>query len=345
MLVTVMINNYNYAPFLPAAIDSALAQTHRPIQVVVVDDGSSDASRSIIAAYGDRVEAVYKENGGQASAINAGFTHSRGEIVTLLDADDLLDETLVARVVAAFAAHPDAGLVQARLELADATGARIGRFMPPSYVRMPTRDFRRWPTALNNVSWWAPTSGISVTSSILARVLPLPEELFRISADIGLVRACALCAPVVSLSGPGGRYRSHGGNYYNRGELDVRKLESDVRRFADFQRYVRTFAQEAGVEGYPDDGGTIDDTVFAIQRLLLVRLGDRQSRLPGDTRMGTGLSGMRATLRRPDVGLAVKLPLVAWFGLMTALPRPLAERFANRTLFQQNLRAVKPRAR
>src|SRR5215213_900396 len=87
-LVSVIIDNYNYGRFLREAIDSALGQTYPRVEVIVVDDGSTDDSRAVIAAYGDRVVPVLKENGGQASAFNAGFAASRGELICFLDADD-----------------------------------------------------------------------------------------------------------------------------------------------------------------------------------------------------------------------------------------------------------------
>jgi GT2 family glycosyltransferase len=67
-LVSIVINNFNYARYLPHAIDSALAQTHRPTQVIVVDDGSTDDSRPVIDRYAGRIRPVLKTNGGQASA-------------------------------------------------------------------------------------------------------------------------------------------------------------------------------------------------------------------------------------------------------------------------------------
>src|SRR3954454_14414573 len=87
---SVIINNFNYARFLADAIDSALAQTHPNTEVIVVDDGSTDESASVIAAYGDRIAPVLKGNGGQASAYNAGYERSSGDIVCFLDADDML---------------------------------------------------------------------------------------------------------------------------------------------------------------------------------------------------------------------------------------------------------------
>jgi glycosyltransferase involved in cell wall biosynthesis len=70
-LVSVIVNNYNYARFLPDAIDSALRQTYGHVEVIVVDDGSTDESRVVIASYGNRIRAVLKRNGGQGSAFNA----------------------------------------------------------------------------------------------------------------------------------------------------------------------------------------------------------------------------------------------------------------------------------
>ena len=87
--VSILINNYNYGRFLAEAIDSALAQTYKNLEVIVVDDGSTDNSREIIASYSDRIVPVLKENGGQASAFNAGFERARSDWIAFLDSDDI----------------------------------------------------------------------------------------------------------------------------------------------------------------------------------------------------------------------------------------------------------------
>ena len=76
-LVSIIINNYNYGRFLDEAISSALNQTYPHIEVVVVDDGSTDDSRQLIANYEDHIVSVLKENRGMSSACNAGFAASR----------------------------------------------------------------------------------------------------------------------------------------------------------------------------------------------------------------------------------------------------------------------------
>ncbi len=88
-LVSILINNYNYGKFLKQAVDSCLNQTYENIEVIVVDDGSTDDSKQIINSLCDQIIPVLKQNGGQASAINAGFRVSSGDIICLLDADDL----------------------------------------------------------------------------------------------------------------------------------------------------------------------------------------------------------------------------------------------------------------
>ncbi len=102
--VDVIVNNYNYARYLRDAIGSALEQTHPHVRVIVVDDGSTDDSREVIASYGSEIVAVFKENGGQASALNAGVERSSGEAVVFLDADDMLAPDIAARIAAAFSA-------------------------------------------------------------------------------------------------------------------------------------------------------------------------------------------------------------------------------------------------
>src|SRR2546423_15707744 len=87
-LVTIIISSYNYGRYLRKAIDSALKQTHAHTEVIVVDDGSTDDSRVVIASYGDQIVPVLKENGGQASALNVGFSASQGDVIIFLDSDD-----------------------------------------------------------------------------------------------------------------------------------------------------------------------------------------------------------------------------------------------------------------
>src|SRR4051812_18099831 len=141
LTVDILVNNYNYGHFLPEAIDSALAQDHPAVNVIVVDDGSTDDSRRRLQAYDGRVQIVLKENGGQASALNAGFAVSGADVVIFLDADDVLHPHAATRAAAAFATDPEVVKVQSRMTVIDTAGRPVGT-KPPAHLPLPMGDVR-----------------------------------------------------------------------------------------------------------------------------------------------------------------------------------------------------------
>ena len=127
--VSVVIPAHNYAHYLPCAIDSVLAQTRGALEVIVVDDGSTDATREVVARYRDaRVRYVWQENAGLSAARNTGIREARFDFIAFLDADDRWQPELLDQVMAQFAA------LDARFALVAAATARMdpeGREMPP----------------------------------------------------------------------------------------------------------------------------------------------------------------------------------------------------------------------
>src|SRR5215469_3272736 len=87
-LVSALINTYNYARYLPFAINSVLRQTYPNIEIIVVDDGSTDHTPEVLEQYRDRVQVIRTHNGGQGHAFNLGIGKANGELLMLLDADD-----------------------------------------------------------------------------------------------------------------------------------------------------------------------------------------------------------------------------------------------------------------
>jgi glycosyltransferase involved in cell wall biosynthesis len=125
--VSIVIPAYNQGHYLDAAIRSALGQTHRDIEVVVVDDGSTDHTREVAAGFSDpRVKYVYQENRGLAAARNTGIRESRGAYLTFLDSDDLFLPEKVEVLLGAFAARPDLGLTAGQAVLIGEQGERLG---------------------------------------------------------------------------------------------------------------------------------------------------------------------------------------------------------------------------
>jgi glycosyltransferase involved in cell wall biosynthesis len=124
-LVSIVIPCYNQARFLSEAIESALIQTHPRVEVIVVDDGSTDNTAEVVARF-PRVRRVWQDNRGVAEARNAGFRASRGEYVVFVDADDRLASNAVEAHLACFAKHPETGFVVGDIERITEGGAYRG---------------------------------------------------------------------------------------------------------------------------------------------------------------------------------------------------------------------------
>lgn len=110
-LVSVIIPVLNGEKYLREAIESVLGQTYSSIEVIVVDDGSTDSSAGIAKSFAPQVRYIYKTNGGISSALNRGVELSRGSFLAFLDADDLWKEDKLMCQMAAFDDNPDADIV------------------------------------------------------------------------------------------------------------------------------------------------------------------------------------------------------------------------------------------
>lgn len=184
-LVSILINNYNYAGFVGKAIESALAQTYPRIEVVVTDDGSTDNSLDVLKTYGARIRLVAKENGGQASAINSGFAASKGEIICLLDADDLFVPEKIKRVVEILTEDSQLGWCFDTLHEFDSRG-NGERLNAERYLSREI-PWGKWDVRGRTLAGKPPyiptaTSGLSFRRALLSQIVPMPEVI-RITSD------------------------------------------------------------------------------------------------------------------------------------------------------------------
>jgi glycosyltransferase involved in cell wall biosynthesis len=171
---SIIINNYNYGRFLRQAVDSALMQSYPNVEVIVVDDGSTDNSCDIIQSYGDRIIPVLKENGGQASAFNAGFAKSQGSIIFFLDADDCFTPEKVETVIQAFERHPSSDWCFHPLKLVNPKGETLFESLGKEAIHIC--DFRASLRKWGKVPIDPPaTSGLCFRRHLLAHILPMPE--------------------------------------------------------------------------------------------------------------------------------------------------------------------------
>jgi glycosyltransferase involved in cell wall biosynthesis len=207
-----VVDTYNYGHFIEEAIESVLAQDFPPeqMEILLVDDGSTDDTAVRVRKYGDRIQYFCKPNGGQASSLNFGIARARGEIVAFLDGDDYWLPGKLQRVTAEFQKQPDAGMVyhnflskhgSAADPVADNHLAGGSGFL--SGHRKKLLGYNLFPTAT-----------LAFRRSVLEQLLPIPERLV-VQADAHLGACVIFVAPIVYIDEPFTVYRVHDGNMWN----------------------------------------------------------------------------------------------------------------------------------
>lgn len=167
-LVSVIIPVYNTAAFLATAVESVLAQTYQPLEIIVIDDGSTDESAQVARQFGDKVRYLHQLNQGPAAARNQGIALARGELLAFLDADDWWHPHKLQCQVAHFAQQPDLGYVLC-------------------HMRTQIEAAATWPAALNQAHYqneppcFLP-SALLVRRSIFDQIGPF-DERYRYSDD------------------------------------------------------------------------------------------------------------------------------------------------------------------
>lgn len=210
-LVSVVMPCYNAAPFVAEAVESALAQTHAPLEVVVVDDASTDASwevvRELAARHPERVRALrLEENRGGCHARNRGAALAGGEFLLFLDADDLLAPDTVAALVEAARAEPGALAVCPWMRYTEGADGRWREEPGEVPLPAPAADpLREWL-----LGRWLPTCALLWPRAVYDRTGGWDEALaINQDGDIAM-RALAAGAPLARAAGGTGFYRTHG---------------------------------------------------------------------------------------------------------------------------------------
>ncbi|HUG40853.1 MAG TPA: glycosyltransferase family A protein [Longimicrobiales bacterium] len=231
--VSAILTNHNYGHFVATALDSVLAQDYDgPVEIIVVDDGSTDGSMDALLSYGDRVAIIGQDNRGQLLALREGMARARGEILCFLDADDAWTPDRVARTVAAFAT-PGVRWVAHGLRIADANLEPNGPAVPPAgrMGRLPGDPLlfleRRAGTA---------TSALAVRADLARELVAAVDHagreyagMLRHDADRILLALVGVArSPGWQLADPLALYRRHAGQQFAGTERRIAMLERQV---------------------------------------------------------------------------------------------------------------------
>ncbi len=237
--VTALIDTYNQGRFIEEAVESVLSQDFpaAEMEILVVDDGSTDDTAERVKEFAPRVRYVRKENGGQASALNLGFQLAQGEIIAMLDGDDVWLPQKIRRVVAEFRKNPAVGMVyhpyqwwdtDRNICRDDADFPAVCGFVPGDLSAL----LRYGDTG---------TCGMAFRADVLQKLLPIPEELI-ILADAYLIYLGIFPAPVAAINECLTRYRLHSANlntFQQRNpELGQRRLACSAAALAGARRWL-----------------------------------------------------------------------------------------------------------
>lgn len=320
LLISVVINNYNYARFVAQAVESALAQRYPHKEILVVDDGSTDNSREVLEPYAARgVRLIFKENGGQASAFNRGFQEARGEVIAFLDADDYWHPDLLETLANAW--QPRASMALWRLQGVDINSKPIDYVVPNPSLSLWQGDIRG---RFARCGWYPrpPTSGLAFSRSALDQILPIDEQVWRISADGPLFTLAPFLGELVAIDKTLGYYRVHGSNLWHSQVRRPAGVLRDAHHAQLMGAMIREQAQKAGLAAHPRLGLHAPDLVL---RRLFFALLDVPNPLWNDDVRALIQAGIAAALdKRQRLNWRARLRYLHIFIAAAVLPRPTA---------------------
>lgn len=256
-LISVIMASYNHAAFVGDAIESVLAQTYQHFELIVCDDGSPDNSREVIERYAQRdsrIRPLYKRNGGQASAWNLAYEHARGEIICLLDSDDVFVQNKLEKVVKTLRQHPAAGLCLHQLAPVTESAAPLGppfpEFLASGWVAAEAAQQGGWRSS-------PPTSGICIRREVADRIFPVPFH-YRGGGDTYITGAGRFLTELAALPEVLTKYRIHGANVdasrYPTTQSISRMLDSYALHVTSLQRFLTdTFGSTSADQLQIDD--------------------------------------------------------------------------------------------
>jgi len=317
-LVSFCVSNHNYGRFLRPLIEALLDQTHDNVEIVVVDDGSTDDSREVLREYEGRIIVALQDQAGQAAACNRAFSLSSGDIVVFHDSDDVVRAGYAASLVDAFA-DPKVMMAMTRLDVVDAQGNPTGDHRPPAACPLVGGDLRS--LVLDRCSFfWPETTGQAYRRSFLAAALPIPDKS---PPDGYFSYLAAMAGPVSVIDRPVACYRAHDRNKHlaplahGVAWLDERIEQREVL-------YARMRSYGLTIDVFDDAAAAAH---WAPRDYIMVSLLAARCRLSRERgRWRYAWSGVRAIAGHPQFRFVGRLRHVVWFASTAILPLPLVRR-------------------
>lgn len=322
--LSVIIANFNYRDFVGIAIESALAVDWPYKEVVVVDDASTDDSRSIIESFGGKVAAYFRPKSYQLGAHIFGFARSTGDVVIFLDSDDLLERDVMREVANVW--RPGISQVQYRMNLIDASGTQLGTAIP----QFPRRDA---PAKLRRIHrrtmgrTTPPGSGSAYSREFVQAVFCMAavlneqigghtrpfepgEEAWLRASDAPLHTLAPILGDVLTIRKPLARYRIHGGIRAAPPHLDPVKIRNRLRQDVLMARLFSTALGQAQLPAIHDP---LSRNFSHLQYRFASRVIEPLAHpFPGESAGGLGIRLIHAGITYPQTPLRNRMILSVW---------------------------------
>ncbi len=245
--VTVLVDTYNHERFIEEALASVLGQDFPPdqMEILVVDDGSTDRTPELVRKLEPRVRLIRKENGGQASAFNAGIPQAQGEIIAFLDGDDWWAPKKLSRVVEAMNADPALGIVGHGVIIVQRDGHEQPEILRDGFrFRADTIEGAR---LLCRRGSFLGTSRMTIRADLLKRIGPVPEPL-AVQADEYLSTLAGVLAGVQILPEVLTYYRLHDQNAFQMTDKDSQRFRRKQKVLAELAQSLDEQLRRRGVD-------------------------------------------------------------------------------------------------
>lgn len=315
---SVVIANYNYARYVGEAIESALDQTWPHVEVIVVDDGSTDNSAEIIEGFGERITAIFQENRGQREADNAGFAHSSGDVVIFLDADDIMLPDMCRSIAEIW--RPGLSKVQVMMQRVDADRRPCGNTIPKVPLHPTPTEIRKWMDEIGEYSS-PPGSGNAWARTFLEKIFPLDDD-----CDSAPDSTCIAMAPymgdVETIPKVLALYRMHGSNDSAMTARETNYSREVARALKRLEASRRACLLMGTV---PPDTKVLFRGAHLLQfRVASLRLTPQMHPLPGDSRWKALWDALMIPFRPSFERKSFLMLVVAWSVVTTLVSQPLA---------------------